>query len=749
MVSDTPPLDQATPQGRGENQLRFLLNVGLRRWRLIFACTLTGLILFGVFGTINLENPLGFEASTQFRVVKSPWQDLRDIGGSPARDITAEIVVKEIENNLRPFAEKVARALVQRDIEKSRAGAALATEEDLQRRGSAVQSTLAFEPIPGKDLIALRVQGSTPEEARETAEAAARVFIDTNVQSMKDDIAATHDFVQQQLELMRKDLDAAEKKEWEMRQAMGFRTRDRIVEDMERKRQELLDASEQRTQLLAKVEEIGNTLRSKNEQLPESLGQITDDVVRQLLGELDNLLQQQLSMSIVYTSEYPGLQEIEEEIREKKRAILEAVGKLQDGPLGGSSVWEERQTLRQQYLQLQLDLTSLDIRTATTQKLLQAHVDELPALAEKNLEYRQTEQEVEQLRAQFKKLIEKEFEVRTQLQRGLGHVEWYSPVDVRQSNVAGNGLKYWITWLLGALVGLGVGFGLSIILEMLDTSIRGIEDVNDYIGLEVIGTIPEMKFTRYGRVRRRGNYVVLENDEQADACIVTLHDPKSPISEAYRALRTNFQFANIQSKARLVMVTSAVPGEGKTTTAVNLAITLADSGVKVLLIDTDLRRPHVHHVLKMERGPGLADVLREGIDFHNVVRPTRVENLTIVSSGRVPPNPSELIGSERMQRLMDQLRHEFDMIIFDAPSILVVTDPVLLASHVDMVILVVSVNNARRETILRARRLLDAAQARVAGIVLNGLEATRRHYYYYYYYYDEEATRRKKNWYHL
>ncbi|HOS04081.1 MAG TPA: hypothetical protein PKZ01_13450, partial [Candidatus Hydrogenedentes bacterium] len=169
MVSDTPPLDQATPQGRGENQLRFLLNVGLRRWRLIFACTLTGLILFGVFGTINLENPLGFEASTQFRVVKSPWQDLRDIGGSPARDITAEIVVKEIENNLRPFAEKVARALVQRDIEKSRAGAALATEEDLQRRGSAVQSTLAFEPIPGKDLIALRVQGSTPEEARETA----------------------------------------------------------------------------------------------------------------------------------------------------------------------------------------------------------------------------------------------------------------------------------------------------------------------------------------------------------------------------------------------------------------------------------------------------------------------------------------------------------------------------------------------------------------------------------------------------
>jgi capsular exopolysaccharide synthesis family protein len=258
-----------------------------------------------------------------------------------------------------------------------------------------------------------------------------------------------------------------------------------------------------------------------------------------------------------------------------------------------------------------------------------------------------------------------------------------------------------------------------------------------------------MRFGKPRKGRSQGNYIAVTDEEQIDACIVTHYDPKSPVSEAYRTLRTNFQFATIQQKPKTLMVTSSVPGEGKTTTAVNMAVTLADSGMRVLLIDTDLRRPHVHHVLKMERGPGLADVLREGLDPREVIRPTRVENLWIISSGRVPPNPSELIGSTRMERLMGQLGGEFDIVICDAPSILVVTDPVLLATHVDSVIMVISANNARRETIVRAKKLLETAKAHVAGVVLNGLEATRRHYYYYYYYYEDSRSPRRRRWYHL
>jgi capsular exopolysaccharide synthesis family protein len=151
----------------------------------------------------------------------------------------------------------------------------------------------------------------------------------------------------------------------------------------------------------------------------------------------------------------------------------------------------------------------------------------------------------------------------------------------------------------------------------------------------------------------------------------------------------------------------------------------------------------------MERGPGLADVLREGYDVHKVIRPTRVENLWIISSGRVPPNPSELIGSERMRKLLEQLKNEFDLVICDAPSMLVVTDPVLLSTEVDTVVHVVSADHARRETVIRGKKLLETARAHIAGVVLNNLKATRRHYYYYYYYYDDDAAQKPKRWYYL
>lgn len=172
-----------------------------------------------------------------------------------------------------------------------------------------------------------------------------------------------------------------------------------------------------------------------------------------------------------------------------------------------------------------------------------------------------------------------------------------------------------------------------------------------------------------------------------------------------------------------------------------MALTMADRGVRVLLADTDLRRPNVHRVPNMQRGPGLADLLREGVYLNSVLRPTHVENLWIISSGSVPPNPSELIGSDRMPRLMERLGSQFDLLICHAPSILVVTDPVLLATYVDTVVLVVSVNNARRETIHRACKLMQTAHPNVARVLLNGLEATRPHYYSSYYYSDDAAGR--------
>jgi capsular exopolysaccharide synthesis family protein len=374
-------------------------------------------------------------------------------------------------------------------------------------------------------------------------------------------------------------------------------------------------------------------------------------------------------------------------------------------------------------------------------------IEQFPRINERRPEYVTLVRTAEKLRGQLNQLISRKTDLEEAMRQGAGALVRMSSAADLGATLRQEGSRLYLDVLIGAAIGLLIGFGLAIVLELSDTSIKNVEDVPEYVGLEVIGTIPMMHFGRgRGRGRPRGTFVEIRDEGEVDACIVTQHDPISPISEAYRTLRTNFQFATIKDRPRTVMVTSAIPGEGKTTTAVNMGVTFADSGFRVLLVDTDLRRPHVHHVLKMQRGPGLADALRQGLDFNPLIRQTRIRNLWTISSGHVPPNPSELIGSERMHNIVQDMGLQFDLVLFDAPSILVVTDPLLLAANVDSVVLVTAANRARRETVSRARKLMDTAHANIAGVVVNGLEVSRRHYYYYYYYYDDSSAGRRRRW---
>jgi len=565
------------------------------------------------------------------------------------------------------------------------------------------------------------------------------------------DAQEKHSFIKGHIEELRQALGEAEAARLAFKQKHGFKNYEDIDQELARKANALKEVEATRETITQKLAELDNQLAVAAEQFPESLGQPSDNMVTGLFRELDGLLEEKMALSSVYQPTWPRLQELEEEIAEVRDIILEAERQRDSGVPGGSDIWTKRKQIYQQQIDLRLQLNALDIRGQSIERERAELIPQLPELANLKMDADRLMREVDSIEARLNQASDRELEIRASIEHGLGSVERSAAAAIIGSvtPVRGGESRGWVNFLIGGIAGFVLSFALAMMVEYNDTSIRSIEDVNEFIGLEVIGTIPRMRFGRpRGGRRRRATYVSTVDEEQIDGCIVTQHDPKSPISEAYRTLRTNFQFATIKEKPRTVMVTSAVPGEGKTTTAVNLAVTMADRGMRVLIVDTDLRRPNVHRVLRMERGPGLADVLREGLEPKSVIRPTRIENLWIISSGRVPPNPSELIGSDHMARLMGQLGDEFDLVLCDAPSVLVVTDPVLLATHVDTCIMVVSTNNARRETVIRAKKLLATAQVKVAGVVVNGLETTRRHYYYYYYYYDDGSTGRRK-WYHF
>ena len=214
---------------------------------------------------------------------------------------------------------------------------------------------------------------------------------------------------------------------------------------------------------------------------------------------------------------------------------------------------------------------------------------------------------------------------------------------------------------------------------------------------------------------------------------VYLYNPKSPISEQYRTIRTTIEFKMIDQGIKSFLVTSSEASAGKSTTIANLAITFAQQGKKVLLIDADLRKPTVNLTFKVQNRVGLTNVLMNQSSITDAQQRTRVsENLTIISSGPIPPNPSELLGSIAMKRLIESVTEFFDVILIDTPPLSLVTDAQVLSNYVGGVVIVAQANQTKKDGLLRTKKLLNQVQANILGVVLHGAEMSDSNSYYYY-----------------
>ncbi|QED50202.1 CpsD/CapB family tyrosine-protein kinase [Cytobacillus dafuensis] len=212
--------------------------------------------------------------------------------------------------------------------------------------------------------------------------------------------------------------------------------------------------------------------------------------------------------------------------------------------------------------------------------------------------------------------------------------------------------------------------------------------------------------------------------------LVTIFNPKSPISEQYRTIRTNIEYSNIERENRIIMVTSSTPGEGKTTTSSNLAVVFSQQGKKVLLIDADFRKPMVHNVFGKQNFFGLTSVIIKNKPLIESVQSTHIKNLYVLTSGPVTPNPSELLSSQSMSDLLAEIRRHFDFVIIDTPPILPVTDAQILANQCDGVILVINFGKTKIEQAQKAKSLLLNVKARILGAVLNNTKGKYKEYYY-------------------
>ncbi|NMB33594.1 MAG: polysaccharide biosynthesis tyrosine autokinase [Clostridium sp.] len=284
---------------------------------------------------------------------------------------------------------------------------------------------------------------------------------------------------------------------------------------------------------------------------------------------------------------------------------------------------------------------------------------------------------------------------------------------------------------LAGLLGLILGAGLIFLFEFIDHTFKKAEEVEKQLGFNVIGTIPEFEGAKRGAKKPKDEKALevhyLKN-------LIAYNKPKAPATEAFRELRTNLYYTSIDKELKTIVVTSPTLGDGKTVTAVNLAVILAHSGKKVLIIDADMRKPKVHHYLGVKNNYGLTNLLAEQKESKaKAIEKEDISNLHIITCGPIPPNPAEMLSSNKMKKLLDKLKSEYDTIIIDTPPVGQVTDAAIISGIADGVLLVLASGQTRIDMAKRAKRLLEGVNANITGAVLTKIEAGRTGYYYYKY----------------
>jgi len=359
------------------------------------------------------------------------------------------------------------------------------------------------------------------------------------------------------------------------------------------------------------------------------------------------------------------------------------------------------------------------------EKKLEGAVDEAKleaqALNEKAISYGVLRRKVDTESEIYAELIRRVKETNVMKQLNTTNISIRELADVPKSHIKP---KRKTNVLLSMILGIFGGVAIAFLLEYMDTRIKNQDDLEKATGLPFLGIIPSFS----------------ADEPEYNSELFTHDFPKSSITESIRAIRTNITFSAHTSDFSKLLVTSAGPQEGKSTTVINLGIIFAQVGKKVLIIDSDLRRPRIHKAFNVTRGKGLTSFIMEEAAAGDVVIDSGVPNLSIIPCGPIPPNPSELLGSSRMDEVIAELESMFDIILFDSPPIVAVTDAVVLSKNVDGVVLIVKSGKTTAEMVTKATRQLSDVKSSILGTVLNdfNIKGEGYRYYYYYRYYRRE-----------
>lgn len=623
------------------------------------------------------------------------------------------------------------------DLTPSSAVAPATAHEDLEEVNrlapyvGILRGMLEVEQIKDTRLLEIRVNHPDPVLASKIVNAIAEVFVHANLEKKTETSATTGDFLMKRVAELQATIRNDEERLLnyaKSNQILSLEgSQNTVVDRLAGLNRQLLEAENDRK--LAEAAYRAASAPGAADAMVESDSKTIADAE----SKLNELQQKREQLLVEATEEAPEVKEIEKQMAVLGKQISESRKRAT------STIKTNLETRYRQAL----------AREDALRKSFNQQRGETLTQNEAAINYRILQQEIETNKNLLNGLLQgsKENEV---LQAGTPnniHVVDYAPI--AKSPVGPRRMQVIVVAFLLSLI---FGVGLALFLEYLDNTISSPEDVETTLRLPALSVIPSMKS---GPARRlltsgAGNENGHKNGHSKSSRMLISADTKSSLAESYKQLRTSVLLSTASRAPKTILITSSVPGEGKTTTSVNTAISLGQVRGNVLIIDADMRRPRIHSILGLDNRYGLSNILSSELseaEMLNVVQHDKANDLYVLTSGTIPPNPAELIGSEQMQRLLSLMRDSFDHIIIDSPPVASFTDSVILSSLVDGVILVVHGGETSRNIVWRSRQILSDIGARILGVVINNVNVRSHEYYYYQHYYkayypqvDPEAT---------
>lgn len=707
LVNNTRPIYGPTDDPIYFNtQLQILISPGLMR---------------RVVRTLDLEhNPDFFKGAQR----QSTWQTfLRMVGlGSKPQEVPKQ-------PDLLPLTTSVAQATAREDLNEAKRLAPYVNTILGGLKVDPVKETRGY--YKETRLIDIRFTHTDPNVAEKVVNAIAEVYVFSNLEKRTEANSTTGDFLQKRIAELQQQIRTSEERLVNYAKNNQIISLDpnqnTVVERLAGLNQQLLQAENERKT----AEAAYNAAKS-----PEAANALVDEAAKQnsdLEAKLIELRQKRALLLVDATEEAPEVKEVDQQITELDKQLKDLRSRK------SATLMTNLNTRYQQALE----------REQSLRKAFEQQRAQTLSQNEAAINYRIIQQEIETNKSLLNGLLQGAKENDVVLAGKPNNISIVDSALTPDTPVGPNRTR---TVIAAFFLSIGLGIGLALFFEYLDDTVHSTEEVERVLHLPALAVIPSVGSAARRRVlpgksktaalQKHNNGIGNGNSE-----LLMNVDSRSPLAEAYRHLRTSVLLSTAGRAPKSLLVTSSLPGEGKTTTAVNTAISLAQTGASVVIIDADMRRPRLQSIFDMHGQLGLSSILSSDAnedDMLSMVRADQESGLSVLTSGPIPPNPAELLGSDQMRRLIATLQANYTHVVVDSPPVSSFTDGVLISTMVDGVLLVVHGGKSSRHIVRRSKQLLNDVGAKIFGVVLNNVNLQSHDYYYYqsYYgqkYYDKEA----------